>query len=179
MIGLKTAIKTLKTMKTCRHLPAHPGFSLVEVTLSVAIAALALITLLGLLPQGLEMSRKTSELTNNSNILEQIIRDLENAQYSTLPATKVRRYFNDQGSEVQQGDANITFVAEIDPEQPAFLPRQDAQAQAAYANQFNNNRGNLRRVIIRVATTTSPDFQFGENNRVSYSIFNHLIAKTR
>lgn len=164
-------------MKTCRHSSAHSGFSLVEVTLSVAIAALALITLLGLLPQGLEMSRKTSELTNNSHILEQIIRDLENAQYSTLPVTKVRRYFNDQGSEVQQGDPDITFVAEIDPEQPAFLPRQDAQL--TYANQFNNNRGNLRRVVIRVATTSSPNFQFGENNRISYSIFNHLIAKTR
>jgi len=164
-------------MKTCSQSLNRSGFSLVEVTLAVAIAALALITLLGLLPQGLEMSRKTSQLTNNSNILEQIIRDLENAQYSTLPAAKVRRYFNDQGSEVQQGDDNITFVAEIDPEQPAFLPREDAQLK--YANAFNNNRGNLRRVVIRVATTSSPDFQFGENNRVSYSIFNHLIAKTR
>lgn len=154
-------------MKTCRHLPAHSGFSLVEVTLSVAIAALALITLLGLLPQGLEMSRKTSELTNNSNIIEQIIRDLENAQYTTLPVTKVRRYFNDQGSEVQQGDDNITFVAEIDPEQPAALPRMET------------SQPYLRRVIIRVATTSSPNFQFGTNNRVSYSIFNHLIAKTR
>ena len=164
-------------MKTSRQSPNHSGFSLVEVTLAVAIAALALITLLGLLPQGLEMSRKTSQLTNNSNILEQIIRDLENTQYSTLPAAKVRRYFNDQGSEVQQGDENITFVAEIDPEQLAFLPLADAQMN--YANAFNNNRGNLRRVVIRVATTSSPDFQFGENNRVSYSIFNHLIAKTR
>lgn len=164
-------------MKTLRHLPANQAFSLVEVTLSVAIAALALITLLGLLPQGLEMSRKTSELTNNSHILEQIVRDLENAQYSTLPVTKVRRYFNDQGSEVQQGDPNITFVAEIDTEQSAFLPRQDAQL--TYANQFNNDRGNLRRVVVRVATSSSPDFQFGENNRVSYAIFNHLIAKTR
>ena len=164
-------------MKTCSQSLNRSGFSLVEVTLAVAIAALALITLLGLLPQGLEMSRKTSQLTNNSNILEQIIRDLENAQYSTLPAAKVRRYFNDQGSEVQQGDDNITFVAEIDPEQLAFLPLADAQM--SYANAFNNNRGNLRRVVIRVATTSSPDFQFGENNRVSYSIFNHLIAKTR
>jgi uncharacterized protein (TIGR02598 family) len=164
-------------MKSHPNPRSHSGFSLVEVALSVAIAALALITLLGLLPQGLEMSRKTSLLTNNSYILEQIIRDLENTQYSTLPAAKVRRYFNDQGSEVQQGDNNITFVAEIDPEQLAFLPLADAQM--TYANPFNNNRGNLRRLVIRVATTSSPDFQFGENNRVSYSIFNHLIAKTR
>lgn len=164
-------------MKTSRQSPNHSGFSLVEVTLAVAIAALALITLLGLLPQGLEMSRKTSQLTNNSNILEQIIRDLENAQYSTLPVAKVSRFFNDQGSEVLRGDPNITFVAEIDPEQPAFLPLGDAQM--TYANAFNNNRGNLRRVVIRVATTGNPDFEFGENNRISYSIFNHLIAKTR
>lgn len=80
------------------------GFSLVEVTLAVAIASLAIITLLGLIPQGLEMSRKTGLLTNNSHILEQIIRDLENTQFSLLPApgaaTNQRRYFNDQGQEV-------------------------------------------------------------------------------
>lgn len=161
--------------------PASAGFSLVEVTLAVAIAALAIITLLGLMPQGLEMSRKTGILTLNSNIIEQIIRDLENTQFSLLPAQgtgaasgggnalpeKSRRYFNDQGQEVDQQSKAITFVAEIDFSKPASLPKTE-QTQPF-----------LRRVVIRVATTTNPEFQFGENNRIAYTTFNHLIAKTR
>jgi uncharacterized protein (TIGR02598 family) len=161
--------------------PVSAGFSLVEVTLAVAIAALAIITLLGLMPQGLEMSRKTGILTINSNIIEQIIRDLENTQFNLLPAQgtgtssgggnsvpeKSRRYFNDQGQEVQQQSGQITFVAEIDFTQRASLPRTE-QTQPF-----------LRRVIIRVATTSNPDFQFGDNNRLAYTTFNHLLAKSR
>lgn len=160
---------------------APAGFSLVEVTLAVAIAALAIITLLGLMPQGLEMSRKTGVLTLSSNIIEQIIRDLENTQFSLLPAQgtgaatgggnvlpdKSRRYFNDQGQQVTQDSKEITFVAEIDFTQPASLPK--AEQRQLY----------LRRVIIRVATTANAGFQFGENNRLSYTTYNHLLAKTR
>jgi uncharacterized protein (TIGR02598 family) len=51
-------------MKLSLNTRAAPGFSLVEVTLAVAIAALAMITLLGLLPQGLEMSRKSALITS-------------------------------------------------------------------------------------------------------------------
>jgi len=161
--------------------PASAGFSLVEVTLAVAIAALAIITLLGLMPQGLEMSRKTGILTINSNIIEQIIRDLENTQFNLLPAQgtgtpagggnplpeKSRRYFNDQGQEVQQQSGQVTFVAEIDFSRPASLPKTE------------RTQPYLRRVIIRVATSANPDFQFGDTNRLAYTTFNHLLAKSR
>lgn len=143
------------------------GFSLVEVALSVAIAALAIITLLGLLPQGLEMSRKTGLLTSNSNILEQIIRDLENAQYSLIPTKKEKKYFNDQGAEVKATSKEITFVAEIDFEQQASLP------------QSETTQKHLRRVIVRVATTSDAAYKFDPNNRASYATFNHLVARTR
>lgn len=163
--------------------PASAGFSLVEVSLAVAIAALAIITLLGLLPQGLEMSRKTGILTINSNIIEQIIRDLENTEFALLPSQQPgaggggtganalpvvsRRYFDDQGQQVDEDDSNLSYVAEIDFSEPASLP-QNAQTQPY-----------LRRVIIRVANSVNPEFQFGDNNRIAYTIFNHLFAKTR
>lgn len=143
------------------------GFTLVEVTLSVAIASLAIITLLGLLPQGLEMSRKTGLLTSNSNILEQIIRDLENAQWTFIKTDKTRKYYNDQGGEVKSDSKEIIFVAEIDLQQPAALPK--AETTQNY----------LRRVIVRVANTANKNFVFGENNRSSYATFNHMVAKTR
>lgn len=159
--------------------PASAGFSLVEVTLAVAIASLAIITLLGLMPQGLEMSRKTGILTINSNIIEQIIRDLENTEFKLLPAQgtgtggsggiqeQSRRYFNDQGQSVEKESKEITFVAEIDFREPASLPK--TETKQAF----------LRRVIIRVAASANPEFKFGDNNRLSYTTFNHLLAKTR
>lgn len=75
------------------HIKSHSqaGFSLVEVTLAVAIAALAIITLLGLLPQGLEMARKTAMMVNDSNILEQITHDMENATFDMLPTQTDRK----------------------------------------------------------------------------------------
>jgi uncharacterized protein (TIGR02598 family) len=147
--------------------PLQGGFSLVEVTLAVAIAALAIITLLGLLPQGLEMSRKTGLITSNSYILEQIVRDLENAQWANIPVTKVRKYYSDQGTEVAQNSKKITFVAEIDYTRTASLP------QKATTQPY------LRRVVVQVANSGSADFEFGTQNRASYSTFNQLVAKTR
>jgi uncharacterized protein (TIGR02598 family) len=157
----------MKLKKCCLEPSTGSGFSLVEVTLAVAIAALALITLLGLLPQGLEMSRKTTLITNYSNIVEQIARDLDNARFTMLPISQLRKYFNDQGTELSADSEEIAFVAEIDPLQPATLPQSEA------------NQPYLRRFIIKVTNSGNRDFQFGENNRISYSIFNHLVAKTR
>jgi uncharacterized protein (TIGR02598 family) len=144
------------------------GFSLVEVALAVAIAALAIITLLGLLPQGLEMSRKTALLNTNSSILEQIIRNLENMKWSDIPTTGVtNKYYTDQGLEVASDSKEISFVAEIDYSKQATLPLTETDEPYLY------------RVIIRVASSSSPSFKFGTDNRISYSVFNHIIAKSR
>lgn len=160
---------------------SRSGFSLVEVTLAVAIATLAILTLLGLLPQGLEMSRKTGIMTTNSNILEQIVRDLENTEFALVPSQNTseggagagalaetsRRFFNDQGQEVEEDALDISYVAEIDFSQPAALP------VAEQAQKY------LRRVIIRIVPSANSSFEFGEDNRLSYSTFAHLFAKNR
>lgn len=157
------------------------GFSLVEVTLAVAIATLAILTLLGLLPQGLEMSRKTGVLSTGSNIVEQIVRDLENTEFALLPSQQTgeggdgpnvlpvisRRYFDDQGQQLNEDDSNISYVAEIDFSLPAALP------------QTEQTQKYLRRVIIRIAPSSVPSFKFGQDNQLAYSTFNHLLAKNR
>lgn len=154
-------------MKNFRIKSWHGGFSLVEVTLAVSIAALGLVTLLGLMPQGLAMSQKTSLMVSNSNILENVIRDLDNAQFSLLPTADVRRYFNNEGYEVKEDADDIAFVAEINPRRAATLPRTEV------AQPY------LKRVIIRIAATPNPAFEFGPANRLSYVTYNHIIAKTR
>lgn len=153
-----------------KHQPtgrSQSGFSLVEVTLAVAIASLAIITLLGLLPQGLEMARKTSMLTNNSSILEQVIRNYENMQWTGLPANGiVTKFYSDEGLEVSSDSKEISYVVSIDFSQQAALPA-------------DTNQMYLRRVVIKVASSSNTSFQFGPNNKASYAVFNYTIAKSR
>lgn len=152
-----------------RHPASAAGFSLVEVTLAVAIAALAIITFLGLLPQGLEISRKTSQLTLHSNVLEQIIRDLDNASWETLPTSAdVRRYFDDQGVEVTADSERLTLVAQMDFSQTTSLP------VSTTAQRF------LRRVLINIATTANAEFGFDpEQKNFTYFSYHHLVSKSR
>jgi len=148
------------------------GFSLVEVALAVAIAALAIITLLGLLPQGLEMARKTSVITNNSSILEQIIRNLENMQWSDiekLRASPNSKYYTDEGLEVGSDSKEISYVAQI-----IVKPTSDTSLPAA-----DQNQQYLARVVINLASSSNTNYQFTPANRISYVVFNHLIAKSR
>ena len=101
------------------------GFSLVEVTLAMAICALAVITLLGLIPQGMELSRKTSQMTDSSYIIEQIMRDLEGSTWASLNRNKSSssssgsqnfvgtetRYYDLQAAPVSKDSSQIVYVA--------------------------------------------------------------------
>lgn len=149
-----------------------PGFSLVEVALAVAIAAVGIITCLGLLPEGLEMSRRTAQMAINSNILEQLIRDVENAgwPYLNIQTGKVKKYYNDQGSEVAEDAKDLTYVVEVDYSNPAYIP--------AASNDLKL-QSNLKRLVIRIATTTNSKFEFTGKNPALYTTFNHLVAKDR
>jgi uncharacterized protein (TIGR02598 family) len=148
------------------------GFSLVEVALAVAIAAVGIITCLGLLPEGLEMSRRTAQMAINSNILEQLIRDVENAgwPYLSTQTGRVKKYYNDQGTEVAVDASDLTYLVEIDYSNLAYLPA----TTAAWKTQSN-----LKRLVIRIATTTNPNFEFAGKNPALYTTFNHLVAKDR
>lgn len=161
------------------------GFSLVEVALAVAIAALGIITCLGLIPEGLEMSRKTSTLAINSNILEQIIRDIENASGwksiktnfepptghpaagAPAAAADLIKTYDYQGTPLLVDDKNISYVAKVSNDRLCFLP--GAAADQQY----------LARLVIRIASTSNPEFDFEKAPVGSFATFHHLVAKSR
>jgi uncharacterized protein (TIGR02598 family) len=162
------------------HRLSRAGFSLVEVALAVAIAALGIITCLGLLPEGMEMSRKTGQLAINSNIIDQIIRDLENAEWSvtSVPGGNIGgaggsgnvRIYDYQGTPLIDGDAQsaASYVAQINSGQPLFLPGATGGTQQKY----------LRRLVVKVASSQDPGFDFSNNN-LPYVTFSHILSKTR
>lgn len=53
------------------------GFSLVEVTIAMAIASVALVTLMGLLPQGMETMREAGDKAIEARITQQILNELQ------------------------------------------------------------------------------------------------------
>lgn len=160
------------------------GFSLVEVALAVAIASLGIITCLGLLPEGIEMSRKTGLLAINSNVLDQIIRDIENARdWKAIKANYVanpgfpsggtaaglddqKKYFDYQGTAVTASSSNIAFVAQIQYNLPCLLPGDGTDQKY------------LARLRINIANTSNPSFNFPVPANGLYATFYHLVSKS-
>jgi len=142
------------------HLGSRSGFSLVEVTIALAIAGLGFTTLLGVLPQGMDMVRRTSELTVGSKVIQKLTGELQSASWSNVNWTGygTRRYFTDEGVEIPatevQNPANpyglLTYVTSVyveDQKPEVLLPAGTAEPY-------------LRRVRICVATTNNPSFSF-------------------
>jgi len=69
-----TIMRPSKTMK--QSLPKTSGFSLVEVTLALGVAAFCLIAVLGLLPASLKTQQASIEQTTANSIISQIYSDL-------------------------------------------------------------------------------------------------------
>jgi uncharacterized protein (TIGR02598 family) len=160
------------------------GFSLVEVALAVAIASLGIITCLGLLPEGIEMSRKTGLLAINSNVLDQIIRDVENARdWKAIKANYVAhpgfpsggtvagpedrtKYYDYQGTAVTASSPNIAFVAQIQYNLTCMLPGETADQRY------------LARIRINIANTSNPAYNFPVPANGLYATFYHLVSKS-
>ncbi len=62
----------------------HSGFSLVEVAVAIAIFAIALVALLGLLPQGMSNFRKAMDTTITAQIAQRIMHDLQQSQFNEV-----------------------------------------------------------------------------------------------
>src|SRR5438128_2069458 len=66
-----------------RPRPLSVGFSLVEVTLALGVAAISLIAIFSLLPVGLQTSQNAIQQSGSNNVLAAVIADLR----ATPPAS--------------------------------------------------------------------------------------------
>lgn len=77
------------------------GFSLVEVTIAMAIAAVSLITLIGLLPQGMDTMREAGDRAIEGRIHQQILNELQMADFDSLDTyNDMEIYYDNQGEEL-------------------------------------------------------------------------------
>lgn len=113
---------TLKTIVRRRRVQS--GFSLVEVTIAVGIVGFAFVSLLGLVPTGLNTFHQAMDRTVGSTIVQTVMGEAQQTDFDELiedstgaaitggSGRKAVRYFDDQG-------------AELVPETPGTLSAQE------------------------------------------------------
>jgi uncharacterized protein (TIGR02598 family) len=165
-----------------RNRVRNAAFSLVEVTLAMGIAALGIIAVLGLMPQGMEMSRKTGEMTAHRQILEQITNNLAQMTWADLTnlsasaASQNRFFYDDQGAQVaDQSDPLLAIVAAVDVQRLSTTQN----SGGAVLPSGKTTEDYLMRAVIKVATTTDPNFDFSDDNYRGYITTPFYIAKSK
>jgi uncharacterized protein (TIGR02598 family) len=111
------------------------GFSLIETVLALGIMGLAITALLGLLPHGIEMSRKAANVSAMSRILDSVQSRLAMNSFAALKnlgATTL--HYDDQGAVLEDGgDLTMTsYVVRVRPARSApqaILPGSGAQEE--------------------------------------------------
>lgn len=150
------------------------GFSLVETVLALAVMGLSLTVLLGLLPHGLEMSRKAGVAAGESRVVTDLIAELSQSDWANLNAYNNQRFqYDDQGVRVssQTGGAGAggskeatAFVALVEMPVGANIPGSAITPS------------NLKRVVIKIASTQRDNYDFTDDG-AAYSTVTTLLAR--
>ena len=106
------------------------GFSLVEVTIAVGIAAFCLISIIGLLPAGFSANKESLKTTEAAGIVQAVFADLRSApeglnsfiyginpnvdQVTTRFLDRTGQYFDRTGQEKSQSTADLRIVVTVD-----------------------------------------------------------------
>ena len=99
-----------------RRIHFGAGFSLVEVTLALGVAAFCLLALFGLLPLGLQANQNSISQTAAASVLSSVIADLRatprtsltSSQYGITFGTAKSIYFDREGRAVTPTDPDAT-----------------------------------------------------------------------
>ncbi|MCG8602186.1 MAG: Verru_Chthon cassette protein B [Verrucomicrobiales bacterium] len=177
------------------------GFSLVEVTLAMAIAAVALVSIIGMVPQGLQTMQEAGDQAIEARIHQQILNELQMAPYGdpTTSSTmdeyhEFEIYYDDQGEEIGdsssdddvKGSFGHVYSARISvPKQGDATPTSVGGADfegfqfssVADPDQVNNF---LRPVIIEVAAVSGRGSDFDwelESNKRFISSYRSYVVK--
>lgn len=173
------------------HYRRSAGFTLIEVTLAIAITAIALVGLMGLLPQGMKTLAAAGERAVEARIHQGVMSELQLASWersgrtNQVPIDLLNgdiRYYDDQGIDLGAGDRDKTaFTARINIlKRGESLPPSVGGGICSGVNLPGDNAEskNLRLVIVEIAPISDDSFNFDDANMSrSVKTFRSLITK--
>lgn len=129
------------------------AFSLIETVLALGIMGLAITALLGLLPHGIQMSKKAADASAQSRIIDVISSRLSSLPFDELQAQDQQRVlFDDQG--VQLGAENsqsAIYVARV----LVYTGTRGVTLPGAASTESL-----VARVVVQITNIPNPDFNF-------------------
>lgn len=167
-----------------RRAPRKNGFSLPEVTIAVGITSLGILTLLGLIPQGLDMARDGSRSLSEIRIVQQIVGEAQLSDWAKYmeengPAapSRVNRCFDDQGVEIPRGspdmDMRLAYVARLEVQDGDVPMPGDSTSTAS-----SGTSQDICRLKIEVASSTNPEFNFARGSSRLVKVHTTLVSRT-
>jgi uncharacterized protein (TIGR02598 family) len=152
-----------------RHLA--PAFSLIETVLALGIMGLAITALLGLLPHGIQMSKKAADASAQSRIIDVISSRLSNLPFDQLQAQDNQRVlFDDQGVQLGLQDSqSAIYVARV----RVFTGTDSITLPGA-----GGTESLVARVIVQITNIPNPDFNFDTAPPESYQSVPLLFGPT-
>lgn len=146
----------MKTTSPVRRVPA--GFSLVEATLAMGIAAVGAMSLVGLVPGGLDMMRESATDVAEAKIIQSVAADYQMTDWgerstSMKPADK-EYYFDQRGLQVPRGSFGHQFTARATVE----------NANPGFAGDPTGNIY-LRRVVVKITDRVTDRDAFHDPRR--------------
>ena len=164
------------------------GFSLVEVALAVAIAAVGLVAVLGVLPSSLSSVRDAGNLSGKGRIIGEILGELQLSDWGAMSGngrTTTEKnsgwvglvnvvgrkwFFDDQANPIFEGDpdfkSQLSFVAQVRlSTNPVTVPG-DATPAA-----------NLKNVQVDIAVIPDKNFTFADSQRAVFSTYPGVISR--
>lgn len=132
------------------------AFSLIETVLALGIMGLAITALLGLLPHGIEMSRKAANVSAMSRIVDSVqSRLLMNSFAALKNLASTTLHFDDQGAILEDGGdlTTTSYVVRVRPARGTALATIPGAAQ---------NQETLLCFAVDIAATANTNFNFDD-----------------
>ena len=104
-----------------RRANQRSGFSLIEVTISIAITAVALVSLMGMLPAGMRIMREAGDRAIETRIHQQVLSELQLTEWDKRDAFDSKkagiRFYDDQGIQIYESgtdfDQHRVYAAKV------------------------------------------------------------------
>lgn len=175
------------------------AFSLVEVTLSMAIAAVALVSIIGMLPQGMQTMRDAGDRAIQARIHQQILNELQMTPYGGDTGKSplddydgLEIFYDSQGEELGDSNNNASVKGSFDHIFTArvSVPKDGGRfPDTVGGNTFNGfafSEGSgveeskyLRPILVEIAVVSGrPTFDWGdEDNQKLISVYQSYVVK--